>query len=147
MYYFWVLEYCELNYHDQKIWQNLVCEIRKHWTTVSTLLSLISSVYHDLSHWRSNQWLQNAKLNLNHWAINPHRTRVMPNQLVMVIVQLINLNVSCKLHLYSLQRTLSLPGPRLPRRIGNTHPCNYHNLEVMKMWIDGSVVEFRLCIL
>ena len=40
---------------------------------------------------------------------SPHRTQVMPNQLVMVIAWPINLNVSCKLHLYSLQRTWSSP--------------------------------------
>ena len=50
---------------------------------------------------------------------------VTPNQLVMVIVRPIN--VSCKLHLYSLQRTP--PGPGLPKRIGNTYPRNYHNLK------------------
>ena len=44
----------------------------------------------------------------------------------MVIARLINLNVSCKLHLYSLQRIRSLPGPRLPKRTGNTHPSNYY---------------------
>ena len=33
----------ELNYHGQKIRRTLVCDIRKHWTAVSTLLSLISS--------------------------------------------------------------------------------------------------------
>ena len=41
----------------------------------------------------------------NHWAHNPHCTQVIPNQLVMVIARPINLNVSCKLHPYSLQRT------------------------------------------
>ena len=30
-------------------------DIRKHWTAVSTLLGLISSVYHGVHHWRSNQ--------------------------------------------------------------------------------------------
>ena len=33
-------------------------DIWNHWTAVLTLLGLISSVYHDLPHWRSNQWLQ-----------------------------------------------------------------------------------------
>ena len=46
---------CELNYHDQKIWQTLAQNIWKHWTAVSTLLDLLSSVYRDLPHWRSNQ--------------------------------------------------------------------------------------------
>ena len=48
-----------------------------------------------------------------------------PNQLVIVIWRSINLNVSGKLHPYSLQRTRSPPGPRLPKRIRNTHPRNY----------------------
>ena len=38
-------------------------------------------------------------------------------------------NVSCKLHPYFLQRTWSPPEPRLPRRIRNTHPCNYYDLK------------------
>ena len=46
----------------------------------------------------------------------------------MAIARPINLNVSCKSHPYTLQRTQSPSGPRLPKRIGNTHPCNYHNL-------------------
>ena len=32
-----------------------------HWTAVSTLLSLVSSSYRDLHHWRSNQQTQNAE--------------------------------------------------------------------------------------
>ena len=47
----------------------------------------------------------------------------------MVIAWPINLNVSCKLHLYSLQKTRSPLGPRLLRRIRNTHPLNYYNLK------------------
>ena len=35
----------KLNYHDQKIRQTL--DLQNHWTTVSTLLDLISSVYRD----------------------------------------------------------------------------------------------------
>ena len=62
-------------------------------------------------------------------SISPCRTQVTPNQLVMVIAQPINLNVSFKLHLYSLQGTRSPPGPRLLSRIGNTHPINYYNLK------------------
>ena len=60
---------------------------------------------------------------------NPYYTQVMPNLLVMVITLPINLNVSCKLHLYSLQRTWSPPGPRLPKRIRNMHPHNYYDLK------------------
>ena len=59
----------------------------------------------------------------------PYRTQVAPNQLVMVIARPINVNLSCKLHPYPLQKTRSPPGPRLPRRIGNTHPCNYDELK------------------
>ena len=44
---------------------------------------------------------------------------------LVVIVRPINMNVSCKLHPYCLQRTQSPPGPRLPRRIGNTYPHYY----------------------
>ena len=36
-------EYCELNYHDQKIRRTLAHDIRKYWTAVSTLLGLINS--------------------------------------------------------------------------------------------------------
>ena len=111
---------CELNYHDQKIRWTLECEIRKQRTAVSTLLDLISSAYRDLLSWRSNQWPQNVERKLYQRIISSHRTQVMPNQPVMVIARPINLNVSCKLHRYSLLRIRSLPGPRLPR-IGNTH--------------------------
>ena len=121
--------YCEWNYHDKKIRRTLAHKIQEHWTAVSTLLGLISSVYCDLLHWKSNQRQQNAELKLYHWAINPHRTQVTPNYLVIVIARPINLNVSCKLHPYSLQRTRSSPGPRHPRRIGNTHQRNYYNLK------------------
>ena len=54
--------YRELNYHDQKIQRTLVRDIWKHWTAVSTLLSLISSVYCDLPHWGSNQRPQNNSI-------------------------------------------------------------------------------------
>ena len=53
--------FCELNYNDQKIWQTFACNIRKRWTAVSTVLSLIISVYPDLPHWRSIQQPQNAE--------------------------------------------------------------------------------------
>ena len=46
---------CELNYHDQKIRQTPLHDIREYWTAVSTLLGLISSVYCNLHHWRLNQ--------------------------------------------------------------------------------------------
>ena len=50
--------YCELNNHDQKIRRTPTHDIREHWTAVSTLLGLISSVYRNLHHWRSNQQSQ-----------------------------------------------------------------------------------------
>ena len=34
--------YYELNYHDQKIRQTLLRDIRKHWTAISTLLGFIA---------------------------------------------------------------------------------------------------------
>ena len=82
-----------------------------------------SSVYRDLPHWRSNQRPYNAEPTIYHWAIDSHRTQAMPNQLVMEIAQPINLNVSCKLHPYALQRIRSPPGPRLSKKI------NYYNLK------------------
>ena len=66
---------------------------------------------------------------LYHWPISLPLTQVMPNQLGMVTARSINLNVSCKLHLHSWQRTRSPPGSLIPRRIGNTHPRNYYNLK------------------
>ena len=117
-----------MNYYDQKIWRTLTHDIRKHCTAVSTLLGLISSVYRDLHHWRSNHRPQIAEPKLYNWTNNPYRTQVTPNQLVMVIAWLMNLNVSCKLHPYSLQRTWSPPRPCLPKRVRNTHPRNYYDL-------------------
>ena len=103
----------------------LTHDIWKHWTAVLTLLGLISSVYHDLHRWRSNQQPQIAVLKLYNWTTSSYRTQVMPNQLVMVIAQPIDLNLSCTLHPYSLQRTRSPPGPCLPKRTRNTCLCNY----------------------
>ena len=77
---------CKLNYHDQKIQQTLACNIQNHWTTISILLDLISSVYRNLSHWRSNQRPLNTELKLYHWATCQHCTQAMPNQLAMAIV-------------------------------------------------------------
>ena len=48
--------------------ENPASDIQKHWTAVSTLLGLISSIYRDLPHWRSNQWPQNAEPKLYYWA-------------------------------------------------------------------------------
>ena len=79
----------------------------------------------------------------NHRFQSWNSTQVTPYYLVMVIARLINLNVSCKLHLYSLQRTRSPPRPRLSEGIRNMHLRNYYNL--CAIWTDGSVVEFWLC--
>ena len=102
---------------------------RQHWTAISTLSGLISCVYRDLHHWRSNQRSQIAEPKLYNWAISSYRTSVMPNLLVMVVTQPVNLNVSWKLHSYSLLRTRSPPGLRLPKRIRNTHPRNFYDLK------------------
>ena len=69
----------KLNDYDQKIRQTLARDVLNNWTAVSTLLVLISSVYHVLFSWRSNQRLQNAEPILSHWAIDEHRTQAMPN--------------------------------------------------------------------
>ena len=48
----------------------------EHWTTVSTLLGLISSAYLDPHHWRSNKQPQNAEtetLPLGHQFM-PHKS-------------------------------------------------------------------------
>ena len=66
---------------------------------------------------------------LYNWAHSSYRALVTPNELMMVIARPINLNVSCKLHPYSLQITRSPPGQRLPKRIRNTHPRNYYNFK------------------
>ena len=78
----------------------------------------LAVLYHDLPHWGSNQWPQNAEPKLYNRAICLRRTQVTPNKLFMVFTRPINLKVSCKLHPYSLQRTRSPPGLRLPRKIG-----------------------------
>ena len=63
-----------LNYHDQKICRTPMHDIRKHWTAVSTLLGLISSVYRNLHHWRSNQWPQIEVPKPYNWATSSYRT-------------------------------------------------------------------------
>ena len=63
----------------------LMHDIWKYWTTaVSTLLGLISSVYHDLHYWRSKQRSQIAEPKLFDWSTSPDCTQVTLNQLVMV---------------------------------------------------------------
>ena len=61
----------------------------------------------------------------------------------MVISRPINLNVSCKLHPYSLQRTRSPPGPRLPKRIRNTHPRNYYDLKGKDIDENIKLIDFN----
>ena len=51
--YIYIVLYCELNYRDQKIRRTLTHDVRKHWTDVSILIGLISSVLRDLHNWRS----------------------------------------------------------------------------------------------
>ena len=119
-----------MNYHDQKIRQTPRHGIQEHWTAVSTLLGIISSVYRNLHHWRSNQQLQIAVPKFYNWATGSYHTQVTPNQLVMVTARPNNLNVSWKLHLYSFQRTWSPPGLRLPKKLKNTHLYNVLNKRI-----------------
>ena len=123
-----------MNYHNQKICWTPTYDIQWHWTGVSTLLGLISSVYHKLHHWRSNQRPQIAVPKLYNWTTNS-------NQLVMLIVRPNNLNVSSKLYPYTFQRKQSpLPlGHVLPRsleiHIGGiimTSRTGKYNLEVVE---------------
>ena len=112
--------------------ENLANTCVRHTETQDSCFDFIRShrcVYNDLFHRRANQQPQNAEPKLYLWANNLYRKQVIRNQLVMIIARPINLNVSCKLHPYSLQRTRSPPGPRLPKRIGNTYPRNYYNLK------------------
>ena len=78
--------YCELNYNDQKIRWTPTHDIREHWTGVSTLLGLISSVYSNLHHWRSNQRPQIAVPKLYNEDTCSYHTQVTPNQQVMIIL-------------------------------------------------------------
>ena len=61
---------------------------------VSTISGLISSVYRDFHHWRSNQRPQIAASKLYDWATNTYCTQVTPNQFVMVTARPIKLNVT-----------------------------------------------------
>ena len=87
------------------------------------------------TNWRSNQWPQIVEPKLYNLANSSYRTEVTPNQLVMVIARAINLNVSCKLHPFSLQRTRSPPGLRLSKRIRNTNPRNYYDLKGKDIYV------------
>ena len=55
------------------------CVRQEHWTAVAILLGLISIVYSDLSHWKSDQRPQNTEPKLNHWAIGPPPAQALPN--------------------------------------------------------------------
>ena len=57
--------YSELNYQDQKILRTSTHDIWEHWTAIQTVLVLISSVYRNLHHWRSNQRPQITLKNKN----------------------------------------------------------------------------------
>ena len=93
---------CELNY--QKIRQIPKNGIWEHWTAVSTFLGVLSWLYRNPHHWRSNQQPQIVVPEIYNRAISPLHTQVTPNQLVIVIACPNNLNVSGKLHPYSFQR-------------------------------------------
>ena len=56
------------------------CDKQNHWTTLTTLLGLISSVYRDLPNRRSNQRPQNAESKHYHWPTGSYGTQAMPNK-------------------------------------------------------------------
>ena len=103
----------ELNYHDQKILRTPTHDLREHWTTVSTLLGVITNVYRNFHHCRSHQRPQIAVSKLYNWPTSLYCTQVTPNQQLMVIARPNNLNfgkstdVTCKTHLGYL--TAQLP--------------------------------------
>ena len=63
----------------------------------------------------------------------------------MLIARPINLNVSGKLHPYSLQRIRSHPGSRLPKMITNTHLRNYYDLNDNDIDLHFFKVEELYC--
>ena len=87
----------ELNYHEQNIRRKPTHYIRGHWTAASTLLDLISIVYRNLHDRWLDQRPQIAVPKLYNWATSSYCVQMTPNQLVVVIARLINLNVSCKI--------------------------------------------------
>ena len=63
------------------------------------------------------------------WATGSYRLKVTSNQLIMLIARPNNLNVFCKLHPNTFQRTRSPPPrPCLPMKLRNTHLRNYYGL-------------------
>ena len=98
-----------MNYHDQKIRRTPTHDIREHWTAVSTLLGLISSVYRNLHHWRSNQRPQIAVPKLYNRATSSYRTQMTPNQLVMVIVPVYCAKVFADFLVMVIQFTILIP--------------------------------------
>ena len=108
--------------------ENLANTYVRHTETLDSCFDRIGS-HQQCIPW-SNQRLQISEPKLcNRANSSSYCTQMTPNQLVMVIARPINLNVSCKLHPYSLERTRSPPGPCLSKRIRNTHPRNYYGLK------------------
>ena len=62
--------------------ESIAREIRNPWTAVLSLFGLLSSVYRDYPHWRSNKLYSGSV-----W-----RTQCLPDFLVMVIQFIININ-------------------------------------------------------
>ena len=121
--------YCELNYHDQKIQRTVTHDIQKHLTAVSTLLGLISSVYHDLHHWIESATTdcRAETLRLRQqsiWRTSEAKSTSHGNCTAN--------EPECILQVTSIlfKEIWSRPGPCLPKRIRNMHPCNYCNLKV-----------------
>ena len=75
-----IFQICAMSQNNWLLWIELLWpenlpntyDIWEHWTAVSTLLGLISSVYHNLYHLRSNQRPQIAvpKLQMSHQFIS-----------------------------------------------------------------------------
>ena len=58
----------ELNYHDQKIHRTPTHDIREHWTAISTLLGLVSSVY------RNGTYVMNIRCTFHTYPYNGYVT-------------------------------------------------------------------------
>ena len=68
--------------YDKKICQTPTHNIQEHWIAVSTLLGLISSLYHNL-HLRSNQRPQIAVPKLYKWATSSYHNILCQNKFIM----------------------------------------------------------------